>query len=305
MVQQDWEKKLDVIKSIYEQGQNLTQWMRQKSQADVNTVEYISIAYDFQAGTYIKGFLDDPKKQEIIVSELAETLKSVQAVGGSILEAGVGEATTLHCLINLLGVSGFSDIYGFDVSWSRVKFAQRFAEQNNIDGAQFFLGDLCSIPLRNDSINVVYTNQAIEPNTGREEEILAELYRVARNYIVLREPCYELASPEAKERMIQHGYITKLHQTCLDMGLNIVSYKQCRYYPNPLNPLAITVIEKNREMDGGAIQPFACPVSKTALNRYNDVYYSPKSMLTYPIIMGVPCLLEKHAVIATQFEQFI
>ena len=63
------------------------------------------------------------------------------------------------------------------------------------------------------AIDVVYTSHSIEPNGGREEEALLELYRIAKKYVVLLEPCYEKASSAARKRMEKHNYITNLFDT--------------------------------------------------------------------------------------------
>ncbi|CAM5272174.1 Methyltransferase domain-containing protein OS=Lysinibacillus sphaericus OX=1421 GN=LS41612_21290 PE=4 SV=1 [Lysinibacillus sphaericus] len=63
------------------------------------------------------------------------------------------------------------------------------------------------MPLANNSIDLVYTVHALEPNGGKELEALKELYRVASKYVVLVEPYYEGANSEAKERMDRLGYI--------------------------------------------------------------------------------------------------
>src|SRR5437763_14892597 len=95
--------------------------------------------------------------------------------------------------------------------------------------------ELSSIPLPSSSVDVVTTSHALEPNGGREREIIAELVRIARRKLVLFEPCYEMASPEAKARMESLGYIrglTKLADRVT--SLEIVD--------NPLNPTACFVI---------------------------------------------------------------
>ena len=56
---------------------------------------------------------------------LSDIIKEFRCKKTSILEAGVGEATTLTSLLNQ-GDLVFKDIYGFDISWSRVKFAKKF-----------------------------------------------------------------------------------------------------------------------------------------------------------------------------------
>jgi ubiquinone/menaquinone biosynthesis C-methylase UbiE len=101
-------------------------------------------------------------------------------------------------------------VFGFDISWSRVKFAKKLVEEYNMKNVNLFTANLFEIPLLDNSIDIVYTSHSLEPNGGKEKQALKELFRIAKNYIVLLEPSYELASTDARERMINHGYITNL-----------------------------------------------------------------------------------------------
>ena len=49
-------KLIDVLeaKSIYQKGENVTNYLRQKFGSEVNTSEIIEIAYDLQAGSYVE-----------------------------------------------------------------------------------------------------------------------------------------------------------------------------------------------------------------------------------------------------------
>ncbi|HOL80730.1 MAG TPA: class I SAM-dependent methyltransferase, partial [Ignavibacteriales bacterium] len=93
------------------------------------------------------------------------------------IEIGVGEATTLSYLIKQLNNQNLN-IFGFDISWSRLKFAKELTKYLQIENVNLFVADLFNIPLNDNSIDIVYTNHSIEPNGGREEEALKELYRI-------------------------------------------------------------------------------------------------------------------------------
>ncbi|MDO5381032.1 MAG: methyltransferase domain-containing protein [Acidaminococcaceae bacterium] len=83
------------------------------------------------------------------------------------LEAGIGEGTMLLPLLLYLPDNFFNNIYGFDISWSRVKYAQKFMQENNKGSVHLFVGDLFNIPLADNSIDLVYTCHAIELNGGK------------------------------------------------------------------------------------------------------------------------------------------
>jgi hypothetical protein len=100
-------------------GNNITQLLRNERGLLHNTPEIIEIAYDLQTGSYVAAMenvaMQEHKKS--YTSEIARVILSL-CEPGSILEAGVGEATTLSGVPQAVG----SDVdgYGFDLSWSRV-----------------------------------------------------------------------------------------------------------------------------------------------------------------------------------------
>lgn len=67
------------------------------------------------------------------------------------------------------------------------------------------MADLFDIPLKDASVDVVYTSHSHEPNGGLEEDAIRELMRIARRAVILVEPIYELANSEAQSRMRTHG----------------------------------------------------------------------------------------------------
>ena len=45
---------------------------------------------------------------------------------------------------------------------------------------------------------------------------------------------------------------------------------------------------------------FTCPISKDDLIEHSDHYFSKKSLISYPKINGIPCLLTDYAVLTTK-----
>src|SRR5208283_2840477 len=114
---------------------------------------------------------------------------------------------------------------GFDLSWSRVAFAKCWLQRQGITKAVLCTGNLLHIPFADNSIDIVYTSHSIESNIGKEEPILRELFRVARKFLILLEPGYELANPEAKKRMDSHGYCRNLPGTAAALGYDVLEHK--------------------------------------------------------------------------------
>ena len=160
-----------------------------------------------------------------------------------------------------------------------------------------------SLPLPDDSVDIVYTRQSIEPNGGHEVEILKELYRITKEYLILIEPAYDLADEKAKKYMEHHGYVRNLYASAKELGFKIIEWDLYGISENPLNPVGIMIIEKK----GISTNNFSwcCPLTKKIIRKIGNAYFSDDSLLAYPIINGVPLLLQDYAVVATKMNRII
>jgi len=290
------------LKALYAKGANISKQLREDYGLDKNSMEIIEIAYDLQTGSYIDRMknIDATKYAEQYTSEIAKYILTL-CEPETLLEAGVGEATTLA------GVAGnlpmMRNCYGFDLSWSRVAYASTWLKEKGISNGSLCTGDLLNIPFRDSSIDVVYTSHSIEPNGGNEEAILKELFRVTKKYLILLEPAYELASEEAKKRMDSHGYCKGLEKTCLSLGLKVLEHKLFPMSANPQNPTAITIIEKldATHKDGSSV--FACPKYKTPLKEIDGALFSGEALIAYPILNNIPCLRIESGIFASKYAE--
>ena len=130
-----------------------------------NTSKMIEVAYDLQSGSYTAGLKNEKnaKINKIYTKSVVNAILQL-CKPKSIMEAGVGEATTLADVAASLGEDVCS--FGFDISWSRVAYAKRYLEKNNVSNATLCTGDMFNIPFAENSIDVVYTSHSIEPNVG-------------------------------------------------------------------------------------------------------------------------------------------
>lgn len=291
-------KNLNRIKQLYLDNGNILKYLRERQGHVSNAVEDILISYDFQAGNYTARYKQNSSVEKLYCSHLAGLIDRL-GPHSSLLEVGVGEATTLGPLLQLLP-NRPDRCYGFDISWSRVKYARRFLQEMGVHDVDLFVGDLFHAPIHDNSIDVVYTSHSIEPNGGKEREALIELYRIARKYLILLEPAYEFADEEAKARMGSHGYITSLFSTAQELGLNIIEHRLFDVSLNPLNPTGLIIIKKEPP-NSPAINSLCCPNTRTNMIKRSNAYFSADSLLAYPIIDEIPCLLPQHAIIATKF----
>lgn len=289
------------LQELYKQGKNITQLLRDEQGLQYNTAEVIEIAYDLQTGSYIAAMknADMERQKRDYTSEIAKTILSL-CNPTSILEAGVGEATTFFGVVKNLD----ADIrcYGFDLSWSRVAYAKRWLKSKGVSNPTLCTGDLFHIPYADNSIDIVYTSHSIEPNGRNERPILQELFRVTRKFLILLEPGYELANDEAKRRMDSHGYCKNLKGIAESLGYDVLKHDLFPFASNPLNPTAITIIKKG----DAAIRPshvLACPKFNTPLEEIGGMLFSPEALVVYPIVRGIPCLRIENGIFASKYKE--
>ncbi|KUO78106.1 MAG: hypothetical protein APF81_06840 [Desulfosporosinus sp. BRH_c37] len=295
----EYKKILSRIKSLYLENANIIKYLKELDKSNTNSIEDIMISYDFQAGTYCQDYKKDPSFKDRYCLYLANVINNLGQYK-TLLEVGVGEGTTLGPLLQCLNNKP-NKAYGFDLSWSRIKYANKFLEELGIKNVELFTGNLFSTPIKDNSIDIVYTSHSIEPNGGKEKEALIELYRITNKYLVLLEPSYEFASIQAKERMLSHGYVTKLFSTALELGFNVIEHRLFEISVNPLNPTGLIIIKK--DFNSESLNPLCCPLTKTDLIPMNNAYFSEESLLAYPIIDGIPCLMAESAIVATKFME--
>jgi ubiquinone/menaquinone biosynthesis C-methylase UbiE len=294
-------KSLSKLKDEFNKGVNIVELLN-KNKKENNSTDSILISYDLQAGSYINQYRANSVFYDNYALSIANIIEKYSNSFDSIMEIGVGEATTLGNVIRYLKNKP-KNIYGFDISWSRIKYAKAFMKELNIDNFDLFTGDLFNIPIKDNSIDIVYTSHSIEPNGGKEKLAIEEIYRIAKEYIILLEPCYELANDEARRRMKAHNYITNMQEAIKELNYEIVEFRLFDICDVLLNPTGLTVIKKNKQMRSKTNEsPLACPITKTDLIKMNDCYYSKDGMLAYPIINDISCLLPSNAIIATHYE---
>lgn len=293
-------KSLNTLKNLYKNGGNIIEYLKSSNKSKRNTDEMIMVSYDLQSGSYIKYAKKNSDYLKKYTKAISKILNDLPVPFESILEAGVGEATTLANVVTKLRKLP-KKILGFDLAWSRIRYGIEYMKKKGIKNTLLFTGDLFNIPLADNSVDIVYTSHSIEPNGGRGKEALRELMRVTKKYLILLEPAYEFADAEGKKRMNKNGYIKNLYTSALSLGLKVVENRLFDVYNNPLNPTGLIVIKKgskNIKTSGNFLE---CPVTKTPLRLLKNSYFSEQGLLAYPIIDDVPCLLSENAVIATHY----
>lgn len=290
------------MRAAYIQGENAMAWARANSALSDNTLISTLIAYDLQAGTYVDAARNDLSYNELWCKQLAGLLSPYITQGDCVLEVGVGEATTLTGVMKAINCKDVT-AFGFNLSWSRVAVGQKWATENSVT-PRLFVGDLFHIPLADNSMDVVYTSHSLEPNGGKEEAAIKELFRVARKAVVLIEPCYELASENAQQRMRDHGYVRGLKAAAEALGANVIEHRLLDICSNPLNPSGVIILVKPSASIGTdsvfAKVGWQCPLTGVSLTDKGDYFYADSVGIAYPVLQGIPLLRPEHAVIASK-----
>jgi len=263
--------------------------------------QIIEIAYDIQSGSYTNFALENPGILERYACEIYDLAKPYLAEHDVILDCGAGELTTLSALSDHLPAQ--CQLLACDISLSRLKVGRRFAERamrgDLARDLSLFVADMARLPIADNSVDVVFTSHALEPNHGRERDLLAELLRVARRQILLFEPSWENADKLARARMERHGYVRDLPQHIDSAGGRLVSAEPL---PNPLNimnPTVCYVVEPIHQQcqSSFADQMFQCPRSGHALQKHQSYWWSLLGGWAYPEIDGIICLRDKHGIL--------
>lgn len=166
---------LDDLRRAYARGENIIELLNADTKSTANSFEAIQTSYDLQAGSYTT--LAASEGGAAGKRAFAEAL--APHIGGpgfvSLLDAGVGEATSLVPVLELIDQD--LDVLAFDSSVSRLMWARRNLSRISHQ-TRLFAANTAQIPLPDRSVDVVLSVHSVEPNGGREAEILRELLRV-------------------------------------------------------------------------------------------------------------------------------
>ena len=286
---------------------NITSLLRDSLGVKTNSNEIIEIAYDLQAGSYAEFAIANQRILEDIAQKMGAIASDYISAGDTLLDCGAGELTTLSFLVNEL--ADLSQIYAFDISHSRIRtgvtFAESYMHRDRLDSLEVFIAEMGNIPMRDKSIDIVMCNHAVEPNHGREQELIAELARVARRYVIMFEPSYEKNSEQGKRRMEELGYVRGIPNVIRDLGLDLVREELLKSPLNALNPTCCYVIKVGNDVScepscGYEDLQYICPRSGEVLEKRVDHMWSYEGGYAYPIVDGIPILRKSHSILKTK-----
>jgi ubiquinone/menaquinone biosynthesis C-methylase UbiE len=282
------------VKQLFKEGVNLTKWL--SNNKIVMTEALIALIYDLQAGAYTADALQNPTHKQRFAREIASAILRLERRTEirTILDCGTGEGTTLIPLVKELEFRG--QVLGFDASISRASWAA--ANCRHLKNIEIFVAEMSRIPLADHSIDLVLTVHSLEPNGGKEQELVSELARVSAKYVVMIEPDFESASQEQQIRMNQLGYVKGLETAIAGSNLDILDKVYIQENSNPANRASMWICEKlnlptEREVPerGYSEQTPAWldPLSFQALE-YDGSWFRSQDGICYPTIDGLPLL---------------
>lgn len=290
------------LQDLYERRVNIMDLLREQTGLSQNTVDAILVSYDLQSGSYLAR-LKDPGHRKTLdhyTGLLADVFDKLD--GDSILEAGVGEATSLCPLLAKLR-RPVRHAHGVDLAWSRLVYARKYAGEFPGIAPRFSTGDLFHLPFADGAFDIVFTSHAIEPNHGRERQALEELHRVARKWIVLCEPSYELGGPETRQHIEKNGYCRDLPKIARELGYDVVEHRLFEGDGiTPHNQTALLLIRKPGAEDAAAREPgYACPRCHQEFRAVRGHHFCQECLSVYPILDGIPCLLPGNGILASKY----
>lgn len=283
--------RIDTLKKLYLNNININQYLRKKTNLSEKNI--IKLAYDIQSGTYIKNFKSLKSKR--LLSQVIKEINSTSFK--SLMDFGCGELTNFFTLINNIKNKN-KNFIAYDLSFSRILAGKKFLKKNkkfnnNKINLKLFCNDTIKIPLPDNSIDIITSCHALEPNKKNANKILNELWRIAKKKLILLEPNDKLADNFIKQRLKKHNYVQDLEKKIKKITLR---YKivHNKFNNNIMNPASVFILNKNSNKRNKF--NFLNPKdSKDILKKNTNFYYSKKTGQIFPIIDGI-LILNKNEV---------
>ena len=274
-------KLYKLLSSAFEKKKNIQNFLNKKK---IFNQKAIKFSYDLQSGSYIKKLNKLKKVDTQVFNSFNKVLKKNFKNIKSILDFGTGELTRFNYVIDSFNDKDKIAFYGCDISLNRLYLGQKFYNKKfkkkkiNIN---LFVTDNFRIPLPDNSIDVVITCHAIEPNSKDMKKIIDELFRVSKKGLCLLEPHYEIANNLQKKRMNYFNYIKGLPEYLIDKKHDFKIIKK-NIHINPQNPSSIFVIKKKAQKSQTSIN-YVDPLNKKKLINLSNFLYCKETFRLFPV----------------------
>lgn len=296
---------LSEMRRLYCEGVNIIDHLRTKLGASHNTEQLVEISYDMQSGSYVKFVLENAESERRYHQEMAGILSNYVSEGDIVVDVGTGEMTTLAGIAPSCYEKAALG-YALDISLSRLLVGQHYLAKTLSPTLSAKIRPVVStlfrLPFADESVDVVWTSHALEPNGNREREALTELGRVTCKWMVLFEPSYEHNSEEGRQRMDRLGYVKNIPAFVEQIpGLKLEKIVRIEHTEFALNPTYAHIIRKTATTAARA-NGLRCPLTTGPLTEYPGYMFSRTSLLAYPIIEGIPVLRAEKGICASALD---
>ena len=271
-----FDTNINFLKKLYLNKTNITQYLRKKT--NLPEQEIIKLSYDIQSGSYVKNF--NHFKSKKVLSQVIKEINSTNFK--SLMDFGCGELTNFYTLIDNIKTKNKLFVAN-DLSFTRILIGKKFLKKKKKKiQIKLFSNNSIRIPLPDNSIDIVTSCHALEPNRNNAHKILKELWRISKKKLILLEPNNQLGDKLIKKRFEENNYILDLEKKIKKITLKykIINNK---YNINPLNPASIFILEKNSNQKNkfNFINP---KDSSDILKKKLNFYYSQKTGQLFPIV---------------------
>ena len=273
------------LKKLYQSGSNINYYLRKKT--NLSEKDIIKLSYDIQTGSYVRNFNYIKSKKN-----LNQVIKEINTTNfKTLMDFGCGELTNFYTLIKNIKTKN-KIFFAYDFSFSRILIGKKFLNKRVKINLKCFSNDSIKIPLPDNSVDIVTTCHAIEPNKKNSYKILKELWRISKKKLILLEPNNNLIKKlpqneknKINKRFKKHNYVLNLEKKINKITKKYKIIKLNNHF-NSLNPASLFVINKNTRRTNET--KFLNPNDKSdVLKEKKQFYYSEKTGEIFPVIQEV------------------
>ena len=265
-------------------------------------ISVVEKKYDKIAGTYLKNYinndnqkyiakLDSDQVVEILASYkdyIAETVANtyVETNSDSILEVGAGELTLLVEVLKRIREKNkqINQVAALDISLNRLLVGKKLIDDSKVKIDYLAKANAEKIPYKSNSFDFVFTSHCIEQVPHLFKNILDELMRVTKKYVVLVEPSYESGTDENKNYILSKGYIRFSDRLLKNTGHNLI-FRKGFPVQKYINGSEIIIFKKITDMKN---EPSFCvPGTDIELKIKDDYLISNDTNYKFEIKSGV------------------
>ena len=274
-------------------GRSITETLTSTDVACLGSPALIEAMYEAQAGSYTAE--QDADELRLYTLEVCRAFCDHVGQYDDVLDVGTGEANRLIAALRYGRHGGH--VSAVDLSWSRLSWAAANARAAGLR-VDFAVAEAACLPIADGSVDWITSVHALEPNTGRETALLAEMARVARKGVLLIEPDWQLADARQRDRMARLGFVRSIRQSAQKAGLTLMHDYPLQHNANPDNPASVLVFTPARPRTSGA-PIWQDPVDGEPLLPFGGGLRTAGGLF-YPMLDGIPFLRRRDALMAAK-----